>query len=510
MVVSGSKIKALRAKTNTYIKTPVRGEEPVFVVTGRREDVAAAKREILSASEHFSQIRASRLSAGIASPGGAGGGAGLGGRPGSGGQGDTAGGGGQVTIHVRVPYRVVGLVVGPKGATIKRIQQDSSTYIVTPSRDREPVFEVTGTCEGVEKARRDIESYIALRTGASPPDPGSAAAAHQPALTDPAPEHRDVDPRLLLSSLLKSAPPPGSAMLANGGAGGVSSTSTAALLSYNNAVNLSRLHSALSPNSDILGNAGVGGSGFGGAARPLKLAEQYAGCGGNGFPCDNAKAFPGFFDYVDGGALRQDALLDKALCNNNNNDNVIASSALDSWSVGSGGGVHLTPPLSLRSLASLLPLQDEFAAAMRYPGGGGLVAEMPPSLDSLVAASYPAAPGVPAPTVVDVRPHGDGGLCGFVNGGSDSGRSGGSGSSPPASGSPAESLASPRRLQATAVPGCLCFLCSECPVSAALVPCGHNLFCKACADAVVTRPDPAERRCPVCGEQASLAIRILS
>ena len=74
----GSKIKALRAKTNTYIKTPVRGEEPVFVVTGRREDVAAAKREILSASEHFSQIRASRLSAGVgtSSPG-AGGAGGL-------------------------------------------------------------------------------------------------------------------------------------------------------------------------------------------------------------------------------------------------------------------------------------------------------------------------------------------------------------------------------------------------------------------------------------------------
>lgn len=32
---AGCKIKALRAKTNTYIKTPVRGEEPVFVVTGK-------------------------------------------------------------------------------------------------------------------------------------------------------------------------------------------------------------------------------------------------------------------------------------------------------------------------------------------------------------------------------------------------------------------------------------------------------------------------------------------
>lgn len=66
---SGCKIKALRAKTNTYIKTPVRGEEPVFVVTGRKEDVTKAKKEILSAAEHFSQIRASRKNmAGTLSP----------------------------------------------------------------------------------------------------------------------------------------------------------------------------------------------------------------------------------------------------------------------------------------------------------------------------------------------------------------------------------------------------------------------------------------------------------
>ncbi|XP_076626982.1 RNA-binding protein MEX3B-like isoform X2 [Colletes latitarsis] len=148
------KIKALRAKTNTYIKTPVRGEEPVFVVTGRKEDVARAKREILSAAEHFSQIRASRKSSL---------GALLGVPPGP-----PASVPGHVTIQVRVPYRVVGLVVGPKGATIKRIQHQTHTYIVTPSRDKEPVFEVTGLPESVEAARREIEAHIALRTGGRP------------------------------------------------------------------------------------------------------------------------------------------------------------------------------------------------------------------------------------------------------------------------------------------------------------------------------------------------------
>ncbi|XP_023653987.1 RNA-binding protein MEX3B-like isoform X2 [Paramormyrops kingsleyae] len=148
----GCKIKALRAKTNTYIKTPVRGEPPVFIVTGRREDVEMAKCEILSAAEHFSMIRASRCKAGSPGAGGT-----LSGPPNL---------PGQITIQVRVPYRVVGLVVGPKGATIKRIQQQTQTYIVTPSREKDPVFEVTGMPENVERAREEIETHITLRTGA--------------------------------------------------------------------------------------------------------------------------------------------------------------------------------------------------------------------------------------------------------------------------------------------------------------------------------------------------------
>uniref|UniRef100_A0A1B0GBN2 RING-type domain-containing protein n=1 Tax=Glossina morsitans morsitans TaxID=37546 RepID=A0A1B0GBN2_GLOMM len=158
----GCKIKALRAKTNTYIKTPVRNEEPVFVVTGRKEDVAKAKREILSAAEHFTLIRATRRA-----------GDGNGTHNGMAGVGCipknslSAGNGiqGQVTIQVRVPYRVVGLVVGPKGNTIKHIQHETQTYIVTPSRDKEPIFEVTGLPDNVQAARKHIEAHIATRTG---------------------------------------------------------------------------------------------------------------------------------------------------------------------------------------------------------------------------------------------------------------------------------------------------------------------------------------------------------
>ena len=66
---------------------------------------------------------------------------------------------------MRVPYKVVGLVVGPRGSTIKRIQNETHTYIVTPSREKDPVFEVTGLPENVEVAKQEIEAYIATRTG---------------------------------------------------------------------------------------------------------------------------------------------------------------------------------------------------------------------------------------------------------------------------------------------------------------------------------------------------------
>lgn len=146
-VFSGCKIKALRAKTNTYIKTPARGDEPVFVVTGRQEDVAEVKREILSAAEHFSQIRASRRNAAVGeSP-----------------RCPAVGTAEQVREKVPVPFWVVGLVVGPKGTTIRRIQQDTQTYIITPGKEKEPVFEILGTTENVNRARQEIESYIALR-----------------------------------------------------------------------------------------------------------------------------------------------------------------------------------------------------------------------------------------------------------------------------------------------------------------------------------------------------------
>lgn len=192
----GCKIKALRAKTNTYIKTPVRGEAPMFVITGRKEDVHTAKREIQLAADHFSQIRARRGGANgsdvienqLSSSSGSSSSISISPpnisnmsqysmnrsssnspsilikpieedeqvaaqlQP------------GQIVKKVTVPYQVVGLVVGPKGSTIKRIQQNTNTYIVTPSRDSQPVFEIQGLPDNVESAKIEIENYIMLRT----------------------------------------------------------------------------------------------------------------------------------------------------------------------------------------------------------------------------------------------------------------------------------------------------------------------------------------------------------
>lgn len=71
---------------------------------------------------------------------------------------------GDVTIKISIEQKVVGLVVGFKGITIKNIQYQSNTYIVTPSRDQSPIFEITGSPINVEKAKYLIEAHITSKT----------------------------------------------------------------------------------------------------------------------------------------------------------------------------------------------------------------------------------------------------------------------------------------------------------------------------------------------------------
>ncbi|XP_054467660.1 RNA-binding protein MEX3B-like [Anoplopoma fimbria] len=472
----GCKIKALRAKTNTYIKTPVRGEQPLFVVTGRKEDVAMAKREILSAAEHFSLIRASRNKAGplaaATSPGAPS-------LP------------GQTTIQVRVPYRVVGLVVGPKGATIKRIQQQTHTYIVTPSRDKEPVFEVTGMPENVDRARDEIEAHIALRTGTCGgiEAPGVDNNDFQFNGTDVGFENSAAQAGLADAGWLHA----GASSPSGGGVLPVSINGTQRINSnINSGVRMSstyRNDSSSSLGSGSSSADSVYGSGNGNRVADLSPTCQF-----------NANA------------------------NNNNNSN---GSSTSFW-FGD----------------SLLPVGSDELVTL---GGGGSSSGFDPLTISTAQASHPAAqpqiwspyvdhqppqtfdprqsqtsqPGTPrlSPTFsgteslehpqaqrVNRGPFGSAGTLDAHRFPSYSSAFSSSSESTASSSSPPESSLLYRPGLGSAGRGQeICIHCMDNQVIAALVPCGHNLFCLDCATHICQGPDAL---CPVCLSPVTQAIQL--
>lgn len=52
-----------------------------------------------------------------------------------------------------------------------------------------------------------------------------------------------------------------------------------------------------------------------------------------------------------------------------------------------------------------------------------------------------------------------------------------------------------------------CMVCGDNDVSAALVPCGHNMFCLDCANRICASGESA---CPICSETVIQAIRIIA
>ncbi|RVE61802.1 hypothetical protein OJAV_G00173900 [Oryzias javanicus] len=486
----GCKIKALRAKTNTYIKTPVRGEEPVFIVTGRREDVEMAKREIVSAAEHFSMIRASRCKAG-----GSGGGGSLPGPPHL---------PGQTTIQVRVPYRVVGLVVGPKGATIKRIQQQTHTYIVTPSREKDPVFEVTGMPENVDRAREEIETHITLRTGTFVDLQGdndfhtngtdvsleglgslsgglgaslwSRAASHHPAPPPPAPSP---PPSLPVSMHHSSSRKMSSSVAYHAHNSGMSSDTFNATRKANEG------GSPTSPFSTGSSSAG-GGFTFGGDSTPgLPASEEL----GFEFSASNIWA-----PFVNGGGGNKTASSSQQQPLRRN------SSGL------SGGAItpRLSPTLPQDSVVGPLdhPLarraQSDPLSTLSWlqsgsTGGGSFSgASSSSSGGSSTGYSSCSASSLPGGSPTDSE---GGGSSGGLSSGMLSRLKGGSG--PGVAGLVGVSPALNRD----------CFVCFESEVTAALVPCGHNLFCMECAGQICQSAEP---ECPVCHTPTTQCIRIFS
>uniref|UniRef100_A0A8C5C5G5 Mex-3 RNA binding family member B n=1 Tax=Gadus morhua TaxID=8049 RepID=A0A8C5C5G5_GADMO len=438
----GCKIKALRAKTNTYIKTPVRGEEPVFVVTGRREDVAMARREIISAAEHFSMIRASRNKnislngTGTPAPG-------------------PPNLPGQTTIQVRVPYRVVGLVVGPKGATIKRIQQQTHTYIVTPSRDKEPIFEVTGMPENVDRAREEIEAHIAMRTGglielqdendfhANGTDVGFDIHGHVTLWSKPG-AGSDGTPfsnyRNDSSSSLGSAST--DSYFGNGGSPRMADYSPPSpALSYtasSTATTTNNNNNGNNNNNNANNNANSGFVYGRDAVSP---------------DCTNDGAFdasPGFEP-----ATAPPGLL---WSHYENRRGTPSSSSPGGRPLANNGASVAEHPLARRVRSD--------------PGGGPLSFTYPGAGASLPGPHH--LPGVPCDSSSSV--------------------------SSTSSSSSTSSGASRKGSRD-------CSVCFESEVIAALVPCGHNLFCMECANRICQRNEP---RCPVCQASVTQAIRIFS
>ncbi|NXG43437.1 MEX3D protein, partial [Psilopogon haemacephalus] len=401
----GCKIKALRAKTNTYIKTPVRGEEPVFIVTGRKEDVEMAKREILSAAEHFSMIRATRNKVnGLAGA--------MQGPPNL---------PGQTTIQVRVPYRVVGLVVGPKGATIKRIQQQTHTYIVTPSRDKEPVFEVTGMPENVDRAREEIEAHITMRTG-SFVDVNADNDFHSNG-TDVC-----LDLQGSPASLWAKAPPPARRpppALRNDSLGSLGSASAEPYYG-------ARVADA-SPTSPY-GTTGTGGGGFTFGEPPAPLGSE---------ECDFG------FDFL---------ALD------------LTTPTTTIWSPFERSGNPLQAFSSCSSSVNGSQRRNSSTATPRPSptppeGGGG-------GLDHPLARRIQSDPVSPLSWLPA-----QGSLSSFSNSTGYSSSSSLPGSISATSGSPTDSSSSDGHRKSSRE----CMVCFESEVIAALVPCGHNLFCMECA-----------------------------
>lgn len=424
----------------------------MFVVTGRKEDVAMAKREILSAAEHFSQIRASRRNSSVSSSSSVT-------TPGPNGP-PSPSTPGQVTIQVRVPYRVVGLVVGPKGATIKRIQQQTHTYIVTPSRDKEPVFEVTGLPENVDKAKLEIESHIAIRTG------GVIDGQNED-------DFQTNGIETGLHELHGSSDIFGFSKVHNG---------LNALNNFHNLQNGNGLHNG---DTNIFNFPTVSGSKIG----DFSLGNMIGTFNGFG-SFDNDEGLggsPSFDPFLPSHSVWSDVdnscqscVFTTSSANHhrgpsslgNSTPRQMSPSITDSPTSSSNGNSSSNPPSP--PLNNLLEgihgntglLKTSMNGTQGFPHTSvvmemGLTTSFSPAITTSSLEKSPG--GVSIPVQVPM-----------VNG-------------------------RPRRQ---------CLMCSDSEIVAALVPCGHNLFCMECANLIVEKP-ARERICPVCNQTISQAMRII-
>ncbi|OTF79186.1 KH domain containing protein [Euroglyphus maynei] len=130
----GSKIRQIRQETCTFIQTPVNGEEPIFVISGDKDNVEIAKNKLEEAAAEFDfNIFVEAC---------------------------TYKDGNRIRNNLFLPARYIGLVVGKKGSIIKRIMESSDTTIVTPKVNTLNGFKIHGTPEKIRLAINMIKEHI--------------------------------------------------------------------------------------------------------------------------------------------------------------------------------------------------------------------------------------------------------------------------------------------------------------------------------------------------------------
>lgn len=408
-------------------------------------------------------------------------------------------------IQVRVPYRVVGLVVGPKGATIKRIQQQTHTYIVTPSREKDPVFEVTGMPENVDRAREEIETHITLRTGTFVDLQGdndfhtngtdvsleglsslsgglgaslwSRATSHHHSAPPPPPP--SPPPSLPMSMHPSSGRKMSSSVAYHTHNGGMSSDN------YSTARKANEGGSPTSPFSTGSSSAG-GGFTFGGDSTPVLPPSEELGFE---FSASNIWA-----PFVNGGtgSKTPGSSQQQPLRRNSSGLSGGAITPRLSPTLPQDTGVSpLDHPLARRAQSD--PLSTLSWLQSGSTGGGSFSgASSSSSGGSSTGYSSCSASSLPGGSPTDSEGGGSGaglsaGMLSHLKGVSGSGVAGLVGIGPGVNRD--------------------CFVCFESEVTAALVPCGHNLFCMECAGQICQSAEP---ECPVCHTPTTQCIRIFS
>ncbi|XP_059174607.1 RNA-binding protein MEX3B-like isoform X2 [Physella acuta] len=505
----GCKIKDLRARTNTYIKTPMRTQSPVFVVTGKEDAVLLVMGEIQSAAEHFTHIRASRNHHKVAG--------GL----------DTnkpVSKEGDIMIQVTVPYRVVGLVVGLKGQTIKAIQQDTDTFIVTPNRDKAPIFEIRGQPENVERAKMMILRHIETRTrhcrlqdttnlsnnwNDEPRQNGNDYSFYHGDILPQNGNNSSCGMSINSNFSSKGSAPNGNSSSSQGTGFSFSSTSPPTTVNYNwrsygNILDqpqnghLTAWSNATSDFSPILGN----GTGLSSGANIIGNSRN-----GNNFQYSmSLGSIPSSSNSSASISPPHDFLNDGPFSSHNP-----FGPSLSSPSLRSMNDQDSFPTFPLLTTASSTSTKGSLVLGNLFQSQSNVTSSLSMSLMSCNEGIH----GFPGSLQDDRVGYGGHLSCSSL--GSFSGTIGESnmftgqmngfpsGNSSPTSKSC--SLSDTSGSQGSPTPR-LCKVCEEAEVVAALVPCGHNLFCMECAEGIINKAAESERRCPACKEPAGDVLRI--